>query len=92
MSRIADQMTYQELEALLYEINYHGYVVVPLRKLYRLLRKGNRAAGTWRALLDAWEGIENEREELFIAELPNEMLLISNAQTEAVVKWAEEAN
>ena len=91
MSRIADQMTYQELEALLYEINYHGYVVVPLRKLYRLLGKGNRAAGTWRALLDAWEGIGNEREELFIAELPNEMLLISNTATEAVVKWAEEA-
>ena len=44
-----------ELKSLLYEIDDKGVVVIFLPKLLRLLDKGNRAAGTWKAFLDAWE-------------------------------------
>lgn len=88
MSRIESQITQHELESLLHEIHYHGFVVLPLRKLYRLLDKWNRAAGTWQALLDAWESIEGDIESLHIVELPHENLLITDREIETVKGWA----
>ncbi len=79
-----------EMESLLYEVEYHGYKVIPLQKLYRLLTKGNRAAGTWKALLDVWVEIGQDRVDLHIAELPGENLLLSKVRTEPVRKWAGE--
>jgi hypothetical protein len=79
-----------EMESLLYDVAYEGYSVLPLPKLYRLLAKGNRAAGTWKALLDIWEEIGQERWNLHIAELPGERLLLSKIKTERVGRWAGE--
>ncbi len=92
MSRIGDQITHHELESLLHEIDYEGFLILPLEKLYRLLGKGNRAAGTWQALLDAWEGIDGDINQLRIAELINERLLITIEKTEKVTKWAGHEN
>lgn len=92
MSRLEEQITSHELEALLCEIEYEGYVVVPLRKLYRLLGAGNRAKRTWRLLLDAWEALGWERNSLHIIEMSNERLLLTNFESGLVVdnKWADE--
>ena len=78
-----------ELESLLYELDYQGFVVVPLRKLFRLLDKGNRAAGTWRALLDVWEEIEGNPDEIHGCELQNEMFLLTSKRTVPLKKMAE---
>lgn len=79
-----------EMKSLLYEIDYHGVKVIPLQKLYRLLNKGNKAAGTWKALLDVWEATGHKRADLHIAELPGALLLLTAARTERVMKWAGE--
>ena len=79
-----------ELESLLYEIDYHGYVTLKLDKLYRLLGRGNRAAGTWKALLDVWEGIDGDRNELHVAELMDGVLLITNKPLDRLTTWANE--
>lgn len=94
MSRISEQMTLHELESLLFEIEYQGYVVVPLRKLYRLLGAGNRAKGTWRTLLDVWEEIGFKRESLSIADLGGEQLLLTTSKPVRVVHkdWADEVD
>jgi hypothetical protein len=81
-------MTQHELESLLYEIDYHGYITMPLSKLYRLLGKKNRAAGTWQALLDSWESIEGDPVELYIIEFPNGNVFISKKATNPVTVWA----
>lgn len=65
-----------------------GSVTVPLKKLLRLLEKGNRAAGTWKALLYAWEDIDESRTNLHIAELPGQMILLSSKATVPVTLWA----
>lgn len=88
--QVAAAALQQELESLLYDIDYHGFIALPLRKLYRLLGRGNRAAGTWAALLDAWEAIEGNRGDLHIVELANETILITNVATEPVQQWAQE--
>lgn len=88
MSRIQDQMNQHELESLLYGIDYSGFLLIPLRKLYRLLDKGNRAAGTWIALLEAWESIGGNAKELYIIELSDETLLLTKEPNERVHKWA----
>jgi hypothetical protein len=79
-----------EMESLLYEVEYHGYVIIPLGKIYRLLDKGSRAAGTWKALLDVWEEIGHDRHDLHIAELPGENIFLSKVGTEPVRRWAGE--
>ena len=82
-----------ELSELLNEVFDRGFVVIYISKLWRLLGKGNRAAGTWRALLDAWEEAreDNEREDLHICELPGEYILLSKSATEKAVRWAGES-
>jgi hypothetical protein len=79
-----------EIESTLYEIDYHGFVVIPLEKIYRLLNKGNRAAGTWKALLDVWQNTGHNRVSLRIAELPGSLLLLTAVETEHAKKWAGE--
>ena len=80
-----------EMESMLYEVEYHGFNVIPLTKVYRLLDKGNRAAGTWKALLDVWESTGHRRSDLHISELPGALLLLTMIKTERVMKWAGES-
>jgi hypothetical protein len=77
-----------ELESLLYDLQYLGFAVLPLAKLYRLLDKGNRAAGTWAALLEVWEEIDGDRNCLYITEMAREMVLLSTQKVEPVKSWA----
>ena len=79
-----------ELEGILHDVADRGFAAVPLRKLLRLLEKGNRAAGTWRALLDAWEEIGQERNSLNIAELPAQVILLTTNATQTARSWADE--
>jgi hypothetical protein len=89
MSKYSDY----ELSELLNDVHDKGYLVIYISKLWRLLGKGNRAAGTWKALLDAWEESRdgNERESLHIAELPGEYILLSRFATKpAMVRAGED--
>jgi hypothetical protein len=88
MSKYSDY----ELSELLNDVYDKGYLVIYISKLWRLLGKGNRAAGTWKALLDAWEESRdgNKREALHIAELPGEYILLSRLATEPAIVWAGE--
>jgi hypothetical protein len=81
-----------ELSELLNDVNDKGYVVIYIGKLWRLLGKGNRAAGTWRTLLDAWEEARegNKRNSLHICEIPGDYILISRVATEPAKNWAGE--
>lgn len=80
-----------ELESVLYEIDYHGFITIKRDRLYRLLGKGNRAAGTWKALLDVWEGIDGDRGELHAVEFEQEgLLLITNKPLVPLTSWAGE--
>jgi hypothetical protein len=83
-----------ELESLLLDIQEEGYIRVNKYKLWRLLGKGSNAAGTWKALLDAWEELgENfRRSELRILELPSENFLITKTAIDRVTTWAGESN
>jgi hypothetical protein len=71
-----------EMESLLHEIEYHGFIVIPLQKLYRLLDKGNKAAGTWKALLDVWENIGRKRDDLHLTDLPGGLILLTEVEPE----------
>ena len=66
-----------ELESLLYTIGEDGYVVVSRARLLRLLGKGNEAKGTWDALIDAWEGIGQNADDLLLARLPGPKFLLT---------------
>lgn len=79
-----------ELESMLYEIDYLGFVSIKLEKLFRLLGKGSRAAGTWRALVEVWEGIDGNPADLHAAELPNGVLLITNKPLDPLTTWTGE--
>jgi hypothetical protein len=82
-----------ELSELLNEVFDRGYGVFYISKLWRLLGKGSRAAGTWKALLDAWEESRegNKRNGLYICEMPGEYILLSKVATDKAVVWAGEA-
>ena len=67
-----------ELDSLLYEIDYEGYVVLHRDKLLRLLGRGNEAAGTWAALIEMWEGIDGSAAELRMVRLPGNRFLFTN--------------
>lgn len=64
------QMRKKELHSMLYEIDDYGFVVLPLNRLLRLLGRGNRSARTWRELLDVWEEMDGDREDLHVYETP----------------------
>lgn len=79
-----------ELEGVLREVADKGSLTIALKKLLRLLEKGNRAAGTWKSLLDAWEEIGEGRSHLYITELPWEVILLSRTFLVPVKNWANE--
>jgi hypothetical protein len=81
-----------ELYELLNDVFDKGYVVIYIQKLFRLLGKGNRSQGTWKALLDAWEKAKegNDRSSLYISELPGEYILITKINTEQAMVLAGE--
>ena len=78
------------LNEYLNEVVDRGFTILRLSQLYRYLERGNRAAGTWRSLLDAWEGLGQNRRELQIVELPYETLLLTRYGVERVTLWAAE--
>lgn len=82
-----------ELSELLNDVFDKGYVVLHIAKLWRLLGKGSRAAGTWKALLDAWEESRegNKRNGLYLCEIPGEYILLSKVTTDKAIIWAGEA-
>jgi hypothetical protein len=79
-----------ELEVFLRDVETVGFGSIHLKKLLRILEKGNRAAGTWKALLDAWEEIGQARASLYITELPGETILVVNNRPVTVKSWANE--
>lgn len=81
-----------ELESLLWDVVDKGFVIIHISKLWRLLDKGSRAAGTWKALLDAWDEIDHgkERSDLHIFEAKHEYLVISATPSELIVTKAGE--
>lgn len=92
MSVMERKILQLQLEQMLYRVTYEGASIIFLRELYRLLGRGNRAAGTWVALLDAWEGIGRDRRELQIAELYNEVILLTCTPTTPATDWAGETD
>ncbi len=90
---MASKQAEYELSELLNDVSDKGFVVLYISKLWRLLGKGNRAAGTWKALLDAWEESRegNKRNGLYICQMQGDYMLISKVATERVEVWAGEA-
>ena len=83
-----------ELESLLFDVKEKGYCHIGKYKIWRLLGKGSGAAGTWKALLDAWEelGDSFKRTDLRAIELASGDFILTATQTDRVVKWAGEAD
>lgn len=88
MSRFADQFAQHELESLLGIIWHQGYLTLPLKRLLKLLGKGNRAAGTWQALVEVYEGLGGVAKDLHIVELPHEVILLADRKLERATSWA----
>lgn len=78
-----------ELEELLHEVREAGYAEVHLLKLYRLLGKGNRAAGTWKKLLQEWQALGYKNDELYIRELPGDRLILIWRNPAPVKDWTK---
>ena len=81
-----------ELHEILNEVADIGYAVIRISKMFRLLGKGNRAAGTWRALLDEWEESRegNERSKLNISEIPGDYILLTTVASVRATERAQE--
>ncbi|MGH7037766.1 MAG: hypothetical protein ACREE4_15045 [Stellaceae bacterium] len=79
-----------ELDELLHQVREAGYAEVRLRKLFRFLDKGNKAAGTWRKLLEEWQRLGYPPDELFIIELPGERILLVWRKPDSVQDWAKQ--
>jgi hypothetical protein len=82
------QETY-ELESHLHDVYLEGFGIFSIYKIYRLLGKGNRAAGTWAALLDVWESLGYEKSNLHIAEIAKDKILLSLVATDPITKWTK---
>ena len=82
-----------ELESLLREVDDHGFVVIYITKIWRLLDKWSRAAGTWKALLDAWEEMDSKhkRADLHILEVSHEFIVITRTASAPMIQWAGES-
>jgi hypothetical protein len=80
-----------ELDSILHEVKEIGYAFINKYKLWRLLGKGSGAAGTWKALLDAWVELNaiNRRNELQGFEL-GDIYFISTVKTTSLENWAGE--
>ncbi len=60
------QMRKRELQTVFNEIDDNGFAALPMTRLIRLLGRGNKSARAWRELLDAWEEMDGDREELHV--------------------------
>jgi hypothetical protein len=89
---MASKQALYELETFLQDVADKGFGVIYIAKLWRLLDKGSRAAGTWKALLDAWEELGHgfERSEIHICEVSHEYLVLTTHATEPIAQWAGE--
>jgi hypothetical protein len=76
-----------ELDRILHEIVFFNVVIVSRTKLLALLGKKTNAAGTWRALLDAWEGMDCDRNSLHGFDAKNDMLVLTNIPTTQATSW-----
>ena len=90
---MASKQQAYELESFLQDIADRGYGIIYISKLWRLLEKGSRAPGTWKALLDVWEEVQNKynRSELHMCEVRDEYLIITTSPTKSMQKWAQES-
>ena len=90
---MASKQQAYELESFLQDIADRGYGIIYISKLWRLLEKGSRAPGTWKALLDVWEelGDDYDRSELHMCEVRGEYLIITTSPTKSMQKWAQES-
>src|SRR5947209_20418111 len=78
-----------QLISFLEELKIKGFAIIHLRALYRLLDKRSRAAGTWHSLLQfAVAECEYKENEIKIAEIPGEILLLTTAKVEPLTTWA----
>jgi hypothetical protein len=89
---LASKQQEYDLNLLLYKVKDFGFAVIFISEIWRLLDKWSRAAGTWRALLDAWEELDksHKRTDLHIFEVAHEYLVISRVASEPITKWAGE--
>ncbi len=88
MTRFTEQYRQHELEGVLEDILYRGHAFIPLKKLLKLLGKGNRAAGTWIALSEAFSEVGGDARKLWIAEFPNEIIFLSNQKLDKIATWS----
>jgi hypothetical protein len=88
MSQFSDRYRQHELESVLESVMHTNYAFIPLKKLLKLLGKGNRAAGTWAALRDAYTDVGGDASSLWIAEFPNEIIFLSDRKCEKLSSWA----
>ncbi len=79
------QMRKRELQSVLHQIDDNGFVALPITRLIRLLGRGNKSPRTWRELLDAWEEMGGDREELHVYITPwqNQIILTKGASSPA---------
>jgi hypothetical protein len=73
---IDTQMRKYELHSILHEVEEYGFVSIPMVKLLRLLDRGNKSARAWRELLDEWEELGYERDELHAYITPWQGLIV----------------
>ena len=80
-----------ELDSRLNDLREQGYIFINKYKLWRLLGKGSGAAGTWKALLDAWveSNSANTRSALHGFELRDQYFL-TIVETTPLENWAGE--
>jgi hypothetical protein len=83
-----------ELETLLHRVREQGYIRVPKYTVWRLLGKGSNASGTWRALLDVWEGLGDgyKRSSLHLTEMLPYHFVITESPSAPMTKLAGESN
>ena len=88
MSRFAEQFNQARLEELFEDADHRGFATINLKRLLKLLGKGNRAAGTWQALADAYSDFGGDDKKLWISEMSNEIILLATRKVDKVSSWA----
>jgi len=81
----------RDVHSLLYEVEENGFVAISMAKLMRILGRGNTSPRMWRELLDNWEEIGRDRDELsvFVTHWQGQVVL-SKGQSQPVVERAKE--
>lgn len=78
------------LSAVLMDVSIQGAAVIDKRKLLWLMGKSHDRPTAWAMLLDQWEDIGKDRNDLIGCEVNGNIVLMLNCGTEveAVEKWA----